>query len=666
MTLLQEFYPMPVDQDLSYGVFTSQTLINVLVWENWQLRALSVADINRGYVLAPTPFSRQIVDYVIRNKDKILQVENQYIYFLRKDNPSQFWPPPVDLPEDLSDNLPLPRLYGKVIIESISTKDLLSLGARGAGSVTNQERGSISAKPNTTLQQEQVSFYGVGGVIDPNIPFSSTHGIPKDNNPFVLSFGEDSDELLLIGRDTDVSFFASADNSQFVDWSYNRGTTFRNRVITNSVPFPRPTRDAGLNTWQRFAKETFSANTENHILVFTVRLRWRGRDATLSTNFSIPFRLCPILRVRLGDKQYQIYLGDIGPHNARPVSNTLPRLRDQLFRWPMVIPASRGYQDFTLDIMFPEIPEEDWRRYYWWVESLSLVGYSLRSPKSLIKEHLIWEDMIVWAQGPPTASIAGTDVRVPKGSEYKDKDLLISIPDEWSFSDGFDYLRTSDPVWISIDILLRSGIPLSDIDWVSAVKTSKLVDEPVGLVVDDVSDTFDELRIKPVFVNGLWRFSSETIKTIQLSQMQTLPKISVLKPEAPPRSIGVPYKPMKFIEVTRESNQPGYQTIHVVDTLNESEAIKEGRRYLWPETTTTLQVNLSTDVVVLVNDFIIIPQSTRQWKVESIKRTSTAQQIITSWIDPDRERYIETGIEPTVGDFIDDWGFLDLHGFVDA
>ena len=428
-----------------------------------------------------------------------------------------------------------------------------------------------------------------------------------------------------------------------------------------------PSRNTAVNKWFRLLDETMTSSTEDHVLALTILTQWEGHPLS-PRDIGIPFRMCPILRIRLGDViDYKIYLGDLGWSRSVSVPRVLSGDNLGMMRWPMVIPASTEDQKLIVDVWFPEISDDDLALFPYIMSNIRGVAYNFRSPQSLIKQSLLWNDLTIWPQGPTVANIIGTPVRVPKGSTFKDNNWLIDIPEEWSFSTGFDYLRTSDPVWISIDILLRSGIPLSDIDWESAAKTSRLVDEHVGVVVDDLINSFNELRIKPVFVNGLWRFSSEAIKTIELSQMQTLPKISITRPEPPPRSVGVPYKPMKFIEVTRESNQPGYQTIHVVDTSKEEDAIKEGRRYLWPETTTTLQVNLSADVVVLVNDFIIVPQSTRQWKVESVKRSSssTIQEIIASWTDPRREHYIETGNEDPIEDqYIDEWGYLDEHGFV--
>ena len=677
MTLLQDFYPMPLGEEIPRAE-SYHGLAHALVWKKWNLRALSIEDINRGYVLSPTPYAREIVDYIVRNKDKIRQLKDRWLYFLRSDNPSLLWPPPVELEEDLSESIPLPRLYGKLTIEAASTLELDSLGARAniiqADDETlpliNPERGQLTTNTNTILTKYPVQFYGVGGLIDNTIPFSHRYGLPKNESIFVTAFGENSDERLA----EPIFYFETRQQASVhgvsIYWS-NAPIYFRQqqRLIPTPETISRdlPSRNTAVNKWFRLLDETMTSSTEDHVLVLTVLTQWEGHPLS-EIDIGIPFRMCPILRIRVGDViDYKIYLGDLGWRRSLSVPDVLSRNNLGMMRWPMVLPASTEDQTFRVDVWFPEISDDDRALFPRIMSTIRGVAYNFRSPQSLIKQSLLWNDLTIWPQGPTVANIIGTPVRVPKGSTFKDNNWLIDIPEEWSFSTGFDYLRTSDPVWISIDILLRSGVPLSDIDWESAAQTSRLVDEPVGVVVDDAINSFNELRIKPVFVNGLWRFSSEAIKTIELSQMQTLPKISITRPEPPPRSVGVPYKPMKFIEVTRESNQPGYQTIHVVDTSKEEDAIKEGRRYLWPETTTTLQVNLSADVVVLVNDFIIVPQSTRQWEVESVKRSSssTIQEIIASWTDPRRERYIETGSEDPIEDqYIDEWDYLDEHGFV--
>ena len=677
MTLLQEFYPMPLDVDLSKGNSTSLTIRSVLVWNGWQLRSLSIEDINRGYVLTPTPFSREIVDYVIRNKEQIQQVQERYLYFLRIDNPSQLWPPPVELPEELTFIIPLPRLYGKLIAETIDAPILKSLGTRGRNwprdldsdsgvSRVNPYNGrdSIGGDPSTILADYPIHFYGVGGIIDPDIPFSSRYGIPKRNSPFVLSFGENSVERIIY----DFGAQRQARDTVSITWTTdprNRESLFyRNGVRdTTKSNIPFADRRTGINQWLSIVNETFSPNTEDYILLLQLESVWQSKQ-NIAKDLEVPFRFCPILRIRLGDIEHQIYLGDLGYFRSVVTVQYTGLENTGLFRWPMVLPASTEDQQFTVDVLFPELPENE-RDYPNVITAIKTFVYNLRTSKSLIKESLLWNDLTVWPQGPPTANVLGTLVRVPKSSTYKGKDHLITIPDGWSLSDGFDYLRTSDPVWISIDILLRSGIPITDIDFTSAVTASKNVKDFVGVIVDDVLNVFDELPVKPRFVNGLWVFSSEDIRTISLSEIQNKPKISITKPAPAPRSIGVPYKPMKFIEVKRDSNPPGYQTIHIVDTLDESEAIKEGRRYLWPETSYTLQIVLSNSIDVLVDDYIIIPETNRQWKVESIKRSSITQEITASWTNPRRERYIETGSEdPITDDFIDDWGFLDEHGFV--
>ena len=93
MTLLQDFYPMPLGEELPRAE-SYHNLAHTLVWKKWNLRALSIEDINRGYVLSPTPYAREIVDYIVRNKDKIRQLKDRWLYFLRSDNPSLLWPPP--------------------------------------------------------------------------------------------------------------------------------------------------------------------------------------------------------------------------------------------------------------------------------------------------------------------------------------------------------------------------------------------------------------------------------------------------------------------------------------------------------------------------------------------------------------------------------------------
>ena len=679
MALLQDFYPMPLGEEIPRAG-TVHDLAHASVWRKWNLRSLSIADIDRGYVLAPTPYAREIVDYVIRNKDKIQQLKDRWLYFLRSDNPSLLWPPPVNIEEELIEDIQLPRLYGKLTIEAASTLELDSLGARAniiqADDETlpliNPERGQLTTNTNTILTKYPVQFYGVGGLIDNTIPFSHRYGLPKNESIFVTAFGENSDERLA----EPIFYFetqqVASDHGVSIYWS-NTPKYFRQqrRVIPTpeTISNDLPSRNTAVNTWFRLLDETMTSSTEDHVLVLTVLTQWEGHPLS-EIDIGIPFRMCPILRIRVGDViDYKIYLGDLGWRRSLSVPRVLSGDNLGMMRWPMVLPASTEDQTFRVDVWFPEISDDDRALFPRIMSNIRGVAYNFRSPQSLIKQSLLWNDLTIWPQGPTVANIIGTPVRVPKGSTFKDNnnnDLLIDIPSGWTISSGFDHLRTSDPVWIGIDILLRSGIPLSDIDWESAAKTSRLVDEPVGVVVDDAINSFNELRIKPVFVNGLWRFSSDVTKTIKLSQMQTIPKISITRPEPPPRTIGVPYKPMKFIEVTRESNQSGYQTIHVVDTLNKSEAIKEGRRYLWPETSYTIQVILTNSIDIIVNDYIDIPETNRIWKVESIRRTSTAQSIIALWNDPDRERYIETGVEPTVGDFIDDWGFLDLHGFVDA
>ena len=676
MTLLQEFYPMPVDENLLRDNSTNLSLNSVLVWNGWQLRALSIADINRGYVLAPTPFAREIVDYVIRNKEQIQQVQKRYLYFLRIDNTSQLWPPPVDLPENLTAIVPLPRLYGKLIAESVATHNLKSLGARSYNFPTNQNAGTgltgtdpnnqrqnIFTDTSTILADYPIQFYGVGGIIDTTVPVSSRYGIPKHDTPFVTAFGNNSDEVII------DPFLSPVLAQNAVYTQYDRGnpprsSTFRNGVrvgSTGDIPFP--SREIAVNRWFNIVNENFAPSTDDHILLLFLASVWQNKP-NVPKDLQVPFRFCPILRIRLGDVETQYYLGDLGYYRSVSASSS-PRSNNLgYFSWPMVLPASTGSQRFTVDVWFPEIFENN-SDIPNIITSIARFVYSLRSSKSLIKESLLWKDLTVWPQGPPTANILGTPVRVPKGSTYKGNDRLITIPDGWTLSDGFDYLRTSDSVWIAIDILLRSGIPMSDIDFTSAVTASRSLESFVGVIVNDVLSVLDELPIRPRFTNGLWRFGSNKIITLSLDVIQRLPQISITRPTTPVRIVGVPYKPMKFVQVIRESNPEGYHTIHVVDTNDEEEAIKEGRRYLWPEITYTLQVVLSNSINILVNDYVVTPESNRQWKVESIKRTSNAQEITASWIDPRRENYIETGSEdPISDDFIDEWGFLDEHGFI--
>ena len=695
MALLQEFAPVPSRFHIPATELLQAARSATIVYNLLVLRTITIEDVSRGYVLSPTIFARDIIAYFIRNRSEFFEANNRWFYVLKKDNPTQPWPIPEfgQSPGD-TENIQLPRLYGNLTIEPVDERNISLLPSRTyniATIGTSLDQGiyvegdsetkisSIHIQPSLKFSKNtfrpNTPIYGVGGMINSSVPHSSRFGIPKNPNaPFPISYGSNSNEDV-IPHNPNIS-----EDVVFIFWRDppdKRSVYYRNGVpdpSKNNIPFPGI--ETGTRQWIKIVNETFEASTEDHILVIRMVLQWKITSLFASNAYYFPIfsAICPILRIRLGDFEHQMYLGDVGYIASVSLNEHRRELKQGAMEWPMVIPASTKDQDLTVEVWFPI--EEDLILHQTQITNIINIAYNLRSAKSLITESLTWDDITIWPQGPipsvkngsnqVAAPITGTAVRVPKGSTLKGTNNLITLPDTWSLSDGFDYLRTADPVWICVDILLRGGIKTSEIDWDSCIQASRTVDRSVGVLIGDVLDVFNELPVKPVFVNGVWKFSTFTIIDVEEKDIQSIPKINISKQRQTLRTVGVSYGINQFVQVTRESNPPGYETVPHFNTGSESAAIKRGREHLWPETLTTLTIFLSNDISILQGDFLVIPGANRRWKVENTKRVSSViQEVLCSWIDPRRELYIETGSEvPLTDEFIDDWGFLDQHGFV--
>ena len=678
MSLLQEFAPVPKRLD---GVDAS-SVTGSLVWNQWKLRAASIEDINRGYVLAPTPFAFSIVSYIIRNRDKIFQLDNRWLYILRTDNASQQWPP-LELEDELTENIPLSRIYGKVNIAPAYHSSQFAFGR-------NERSFGLIDEPRTYINRVRTSFYGIGGIADPSIPFSWDTAIPKGDHPIGLAIDIPGVNLFAT-RDS----FQGTNGEVVVQWFSGSGNGFgyyrnRARVDPNPAPIaPRYTANYGgrllrrlveqggpnnvfsPETWIPGIRETIPANARDHMLVLRVFPMWKYSSPAAGTvRDPIPDGKRFILRITIGNLSYQLDMGDNGATEV-VLDDSTNFFQRRFYEWQLFLPSSTSATDVSIDVWNPPDFGDDPPPSSF-IVGIGQMRLSLPRNGTALSISARMKDIVMWPQAPSgNVNLLGTAVRIPKGSSVNQQTHLINtIPSGWVFADGFDLARVSDPVWIGIDILIRSGIPLSEIDWQSAVEASKQVEEPTGLTVDaNTPEALDTLIVKPVISQGKWRFGYEG-ETITLTNDVLLrtPSVSIIRPylPPPPRTVGIPFGTDDWIEVTRESNVGGYKTIQGIQTTDRNEALKEARRTLWPETVVTLNVRVKPEVQILVKDRLEIPESSRSWVVEEVKRENTSQRVIASWQDPARLNYIDTGTDLPGDPFIDEWDFIDIHGYVDG